>query len=139
MAALPCADWQLMFYVPQERADEAWCDGAHLLSKACERADGDITPESLLERIKSGNLTLLGHLGGWAAVQVQVYPTKKVLHVEAIHAPGVTSADVFGELRAFARHNGCAEIQGACTPAVARLWKRKFGFREAYTIMRTPT
>jgi hypothetical protein len=125
-----------MFYVPPERIDEAWSDGAHQLSIACEKADGDVTPAQLLEALKRGEKTLLGHAGAWAVVEIQVYPNRRVLHVDAIHAPGVATAEVFDELKAFARHNGCNAIQGACQPAVARLWKRKFGFKPTYEIVR---
>jgi hypothetical protein len=124
-----------MFYVPQNQVEQAWEDGAHLLGEACEKSDGDLTPESLLWKLLQGDLTLLGHEHGWAAVQVQEYPTKRVLHVEAIYAPGLTSPNVLEDLKAFARHNRCSAIQGACKPSLVRLWKRK-GFREAFTIMR---
>ena len=124
-----------MFYVEPHHIDEAWQNGASALALALEKADGDITAEQLVQALKAGKKTLLGHNGGWAVVEVQMYPNKRVLHVDAIHAPGVTGADVFEELKAFAAHNGCAQIQGACQPSVARLWKRK-GFKESFTILR---
>ncbi len=125
-----------MFYVPPDQAEQAWADGACKLAEACDRSDGDVTGAQLLAQIKSGAKTLLGHAGAWAAVEVQQYPNRRLLHVEAIHAPGLATADVFDELKAFARHNRCDAIQGACQPAVARLWARKFGFRPAFQIMR---
>lgn len=125
-----------MFYVRPEEIRDVWATGAHVLTQAVEKADGDMTPEALIQDLESGTKTLLGHEGGWVVVSVQVYPTKRVLHVDAIHAPGLSTPEVFSMLADFAKHNGCECIQGACQPAVARLWKRKFGFREAYIIVR---
>jgi hypothetical protein len=125
-----------MFYVEPRWIDKAWQDGAHKLTEALKRADGDITTEQLLDELRAGKKTLLGQSGGWAVVQVQSFHNRKVLHIDAIYAPGLTTPELFHDLKAFARYNGCDAIQGACQQASVRLWRRKFGFREAYTIMR---
>lgn len=125
-----------MFYVEPENIRRAWKDGAHNLVKALEKSDGDMTEEGLINDLETGKKVLIGHEGAWAVVQTNVYHTKKVMHVDAIYAPNMTNEAVFAQLEAIAKHNGCAQIQGACQPSIARLWARKFGFREAYTIMR---
>lgn len=124
-----------MFHVPTTHVEEAWAEGAFRLGEACKRADGDITPEQLKAELLEGKKTLLGHDGGWMVVEVQNYPNRKILHIDAIYAPKVQKRAPFDELVALAKHNGCDAIQAACQPSSARLWRR-FGFRPTYQILR---
>jgi hypothetical protein len=127
-----------MFHVLPADADAAWADGACALALACNRSDGETDGPALLADIKAGRTTLIGQPGQWLTVQVQDYGKRKVLHISAIHAPGMADDELVDRLKDIARHNGCDCIQGACGPAVARLWRQKFGFEQAHIIMRLP-
>lgn len=116
--------------------EQAWRDGAHQLGIACERCD-DMTAEVLRERVLRGDYELIGagdgeRVAGWAAISLQ----GSWLYVHAIHAPGATGIDLFEQLKAYAKHNGCASIRGACVPSVARLWAKRFNAKPVQTIMR---
>lgn len=109
-----------------------------MLALACAVSDGETDGPALLTAIKAGHVQLLGQPGQWLTVQVQDYGKRKVLHISAIYAPGMADAELVENLKNIARHNGCDCIQGACGPAVARLWRQKFGFEQAHIIMRLP-
>lgn len=127
-------------HVPHTHIDIAWNrDGASILSKACERSGGEITGDQLKMMLARNEYTLLclPHEVGkaWVVVTVQQMPNLRALHIQAIHAPGATSTEAFRQLQAYARHNGCTVIRGACGPAVSKLWARKFNARPVYSVM----
>lgn len=129
--------------VSPAHVDRAWADGAHMLAEACKWADDEITPSQLKMMLARNERQLIaledsGTMVAWAAVQVQQLPNIRVLYVYAIYAPGSTGPEAFSLLSDLARAEGCSEIRGACSDAVARLWERRFGARKAYQIMRVP-
>lgn len=129
--------------VAPSHVDRAWRDGAHKLSEACKWALREITPDQLKLLLARGERTLYaledgGKMVAWAAVQVQQLPNIRVLHVYSIYAPGSTGPEAFGLLADLARSEGCSEIRGACTEAVARLWERKLKAERLYSIMSIP-
>jgi hypothetical protein len=130
-----------LFEVPSTHIDMAWSDGACALEKACERADGEVTASQLKLMLSRGELKLLTDecKQAWVAVRFDQLPNLRVLFVYSIYAPGMTFPAAFEQLKAYARDNGASRIRGACQESVARLWTRKFGFREAYRIMEIDT
>lgn len=130
-----------LYVIGQQHIDRAWKEGAHLLGAACVRSAGECSPGQLKYRLALGELTLLTIRDdekpvAWMAVKFIQFPNMRALHVEAIYAPGATAA--FDLLADYARAGGASHLQGACGESVARLWKQKFGFEEAYRIMRKP-
>ena len=126
--------------VSPSHIDKAWADGACKLAEACEWALREITPDQLKMLLARGERTLYaleeaGSLVAWAAVQVQQLPNVRVLYVYAIYAPGSTGPEAFSLLADLARSEGCSEIRGACSDAVARLWERKLKAERLYSIM----
>lgn len=136
---MPSPDRELnmnLFRVSMIDVEQAWKDGAHLLGKACEKCE-DMDASTLKERVLRGDYDLIGagdgeQVAGWAAIGLQ----GRCLYVHAIYAPGATGDALFEQLRAYAKHNGCDSIRGACVPAVARLWARRFGAVPVQTIMK---
>lgn len=125
-------------YVPTAHVEQAWQQGASVLGDTLPSTE--CTPDQLKYRLTHGELTLLvasqnGVPMGYAAVEPQQYANMRVLHIEATYAPRIASA-VFNALADYARANGCTAIQGACSPAVSRLWSQKFGFVPQYIISR---
>lgn len=133
-----------LFQVPIQFVERAWADGAHNLSQAVEKSQGEITADQLKLILTRGERILVGVAEegqtpvGWAAVSVQQLPNLRTLYVYAIYAPGATGPEAFGLLKQYAKDNGCSEIRGACDDAVQRLWERKLGAQKVYTVMRIP-
>lgn len=128
-----------LFHVSPAFIDKAWRDGAHKLSEACEKSCGEITADQLKLMLSRGERQLIGvgeeSIVGWAAIQIQQLPNKRVLYVYSIYAPGATGPEAFGLLKQLAVENGCSSIRGACNDAVSRLWERKFGAKKLYQTM----
>ncbi len=127
-----------LHHVPTAHVEQVWRNGGHALVNSLPSSE--CTPDQLKYRLTHGALTLLVALQGgaplgYAAVEPMQYANMRVLHIEAVHAPRIASA-IFGALTDYARTNGCTAIQGACSPAVSRLWSQKFGFVPQYIISR---
>lgn len=128
-----------LMHIPPAHVDRAWKDGAHNLSKACEWALREVTPDQLKMMLARGERQLLGldvdgRFVAWAAVQVQQLPNIRVLYIYSIYAPGSTGPEAFRQLADLARAEGCSSIRGACSEQVLRIWERKFQAKRLYTI-----
>lgn len=134
-------DKPTLFTVAPKFIDQAWKDGASRLSEACDKAAGEVTTDQLKMLLARGERTLLGLRDGdgppmaWVAVSIMQLPNIRTLYVYAIWAPGATGVECMGQLRSFARAEGCSAIRGACNDAVQRLWERKFAARKIYSII----
>lgn len=118
----------LMFTVPPAFIDRAWNDGAHNLSKACDRAAQEVTGDQLKMMLSRGERELVGvSIGGetvgWAVVQVQQLPNIRVMYVYSLYAPH-HSLDVYKLMNQKAIENGCSVIRGAVDEFNERLWQR---------------
>lgn len=129
-------------YVPASHIDKAWEDGAHMLAKSCEKSGGSITPDQLKMALSLGHYDLLALVDAspiaWCVVQVSQQPNKRILYIHQIYAPRATYAEAWEQLKAYARHNGCSVIHGACNDAIQRLWERRFQAKKLYSIVEIP-
>lgn len=121
--------------------DRAWADGACMLAKAERYSDGECTPDQLKMRLARGELTLLTIMDGeahvaWVAVQFIQYANMRVLHIGALYAPGAFNDETFSLVAEYGRAGGASQIQCAAADGPERLYRRKFGFQKAYTILR---
>lgn len=129
-----------LFYVAPKFVGQAWRDGAHQLSIACEKAAGEVTGDQLKLMLSRGEHQLFGFRDGdgpalgWIAVSIQQMPNLRALFIYAIHAPGAAGVECMSQLKAYAQSEGCTVIRGACDDAVLRLWQIKFKARKVYTI-----
>ena len=134
-----------LFTVPPSHICIAWRDGADKLSQATALASREITADQLKLLLLRGERTLLGIADdsdipqAWAAVQIQTLPNLRTLYVYAIYAPGFTGPACFDLLKRYATDNGCETIRGACDPAVAKLWVRKFDAKVIYSVYEIET
>lgn len=127
--------------VAPQHIDRAWADGACQLVKAERYSDGECTPDQLKMRLAYGELTLLTIMDGpahvaWVAVQFIQYANMRVLHIGALYAPGAFNDETFRLVADYARAGGASSIQCAAADGPERLYRRKFGFEKAYTILR---
>lgn len=120
--------------------DQAWRDGAHLLSEACEQSGGEITVDQLKMLLSRGERTLLaimqdGTPKGWVVVRLDQLPNVRALHVCELYAPGATFDECRAQLWEYARQNGCSEVRCSAKPAHARLYRMRWGFEPVYTTL----
>lgn len=130
-----------LLIVGAQHIDRAWADGASQLAKAERYADGECTPDQLKMRLAMGELTLLTIMDGadhvaWVAVQFIQYANIRVLHIGALYAPGAFNDETFSLVADYARAGGASQIQCAAADGPERLYRHKFGFEKAYTILR---
>lgn len=116
-----------LFVVPPKFVDRAWKDGAHNISRACDRASQEITGDQMKLLLSRGERTLAGltvggKTVGWAVFDVQQLPNIRVLYIYNLYAP-FHSLDVHTLMQGVARENGCSVIRGAVDEANARVWK----------------
>lgn len=123
----------MIFVVPPTHIDQAWKDGAEKLSQACKRVD-EVTADQLKMLLSRGEKQLVGIDGGWAVIQFEQLPNKRVLFVYSLYAPGRTQ-EFFELLSEVAKQNGCSAIRGACDDANKRLWEMKLGAKTVYSIL----
>lgn len=130
-----------MCVVAPQHVDRAWADGACSLGKSLHYAAGECTPDQLKMRLARGELTLLtmmqdGVHVAWVAVQFIQYANLRVLHIDALYAPGAFNDETFQHVADYARAGGASSIQCAAAGGPERLYRQKFGFEHIYTIMR---
>ena len=127
--------------VPPNFVDQAWRDGAHLLSKACDTSGGEVTGDQLKMMLARGERQLLCVLDGdlkvgWLVVRFDQLPNVRALHVCELYAPGATFEECWDQLQELARSNGCSEIRCSAKPAQARLYRMRFGFEPVYETLK---
>lgn len=130
-----------LMHVPPQFVDQAWRDGAHLLSKACDTSGGEVTGDQLKMILSRGERTLFAVLdgeekAGWIVVRVDQLPNVRALHVCELYAPGATFEECWSQLQDFARSNGCSEIRCSAKEAQARLYRMRFSFEPVYTTLK---
>lgn len=128
-------------HVPAAFIDQAWKDGAHKLSEACEQSGGEITADQLKMLLARGERTLLavmqyGQPKGWIVVRLDQLPNVRALHVCELYAPGATFEECREQLWEYARQNGCSEVRCSAKPAQARLYRMRWGFEPIYETLR---
>jgi len=127
--------------VGPERLDEVWPQAAPLLNKALETSDGELDLSQLRLLVATGAARLVlgirdGVVVGAAAVEFVQYPNYRVASVIAIGGVSLLAGrDVFQQLRVWAKTQGASKLQGYCSEAVARLWRR-FGMEQTYIVVR---
>lgn len=122
---------------------QAWQQGAHNLSKACDTSGGEITGDQLKLILSRGERELLamvrdGQVVGWAVIRVDDLPNMRVCMVTDLYAPGAGFPEFLQRLREWASSVGCTAVRCAAKPAQARLYARA-GFTPVYTILEVPT
>lgn len=120
--------------------DQAWRDGAHSLSLACDVSGGEITGDQLKMLLSRGERTLLAMVDneqtvGWGVVRVDQLPNLRVLFITDLAAPGGHFESFFEAIKELARVWGCSRVRCAAGPVQARLYRMKCGFTPVYQIL----
>ncbi|TEA78639.1 hypothetical protein [Allopusillimonas ginsengisoli] len=141
MEGMQVRDGLTLYVVGAAHIDQAWREGAHKLSEATKRAQGEVTADQLKMQLARGELTLLCLRGdqpdSWYAVEFIQKPNMRVLFIHAMAASGATTNEAMQLIDDYARSGGASAIDCACYGAAARIFAR-FGFNEIYSIARKP-
>ena len=130
-----------LIIVPANFIDQAWAEGAHTLSEACDKSGGEIEGPQLKMMLSRGERTLLrmddddSRIVGWGVVKVDQLPNFRVLHACEMTAHDAHFELYFGELKAIAKAYGCSRIRCSAKAVQARLYKMKCGFEPVYTTL----
>ena len=130
----------LNFYVIEpNRIQQTWRSVEIMLDRAMAHSGGEYTLEQLKVMLTQGKQTLCvgadENLTIKCAMTIEWinYPNDRVAFITAIG--GRTSPEGFEQFENWVRANGGTKIQGAAFEAVARLWKRAYGFENRYIIV----
>lgn len=130
----------LKFYVvPVSHIVQTWSKVEIMLDRAMSHSGGEYNLEQLKVLLSRGLQTLCvgcdEDMNIKCAMTIEWinYPNDRVAFITAIG--GKTDKQGFGEFENWVRANGGTKIQGAAFEAVARLWKRAYGFENRYIIV----
>ena len=117
-----------------------WPEVEQFFVSALEHSGGEYTAEQLKVYLATGQQIMLvaddeGKIKGAASVQLIRYPNDLVCFITAIGGRLITSQDMFQQLTAWAKGQGCTKIQGAARESIERLWRQRFNFSERYRIV----
>ena len=122
---------------------QIWPQVGSMLEKALAYAGGEYNIDQLKAMLSAGTKRLLvaddnGEIKGAAAISLDRWPNDHICFVMAIGGRLITSIDMFEQLQAWAKSQGCTKIQGAARESVERLWRQRFKFEERYRIVEKP-
>lgn len=121
-----------VYIVPTELIDEVWGKCVPLLEKAFELANGRYSPESVRDRLETGEFQLFiaqndDDTIGCCTTRITEYPNARWLSV--VHCGGSRLEgwlrDGFGAVETWARMNNCAGIEVTGRREWARVLKMK--------------
>ena len=130
----------LKFYtVETHRVQQIWHEVEPMLAKAMAHSGGEYSLEQLKVMLTQGKQVLCvcaeDDLSIKCALTIEWinYPNDRVAFITAIG--GKTEKSTFEQFENWVRTSGGTKIQGAAFEAVARLWKRAYGFENRYIIV----
>jgi hypothetical protein len=130
----------LKFYVvPTEHIQQTWDKVEIMLDKAMAHSGGEYDLNQLKVLLTQGRQVLCVGAEEDLVIKCAMtiewinYPNDRVAFITAIG--GKTDKQGFGEFEQWVKANGGTKIQGAAFEAVARLWKRAYGFENRYIIV----
>ena len=130
----------LKFYVvPTEHIQQTWDKVEIMLDRAMAHSGGEYDLDQLKVLLTQGRQVLCVGTEEDLVIKCAMtiewinYPNDRVAFITAIG--GKTDKQGFGEFEQWVKANGGTKIQGAAFEAVARLWKRAYGFENRYIIV----
>jgi hypothetical protein len=130
----------LKFYVvPTSHIQQTWDKVEIMLDRAMAHSGGEYDLDQLKVLLTQGRQVLCVGTEKDLIIKCAMtiewinYPNDRVAFITAIG--GKTDKQGFGEFEQWVKANGGTKIQGAAFEAVARLWKRAYGFENRYIIV----
>ena len=127
------------FVVPTSHIQQTWDKVEIMLDRAMAHSGGEYDLDQLKVLLTQGRQVLCVGTEEDLIIKCAMtiewinYPNDRVAFITAIG--GKTDKQGFGEFEQWVKANGGTKIQGAAFEAVARLWKRAYGFENRYIIV----
>lgn len=126
--------------IPSHHVQASWPDVEPFISSALGYCQDEYSTDQIRMMLARGEHALLaavseGKIVGAAAITFEDYPKARVAFVVAIGGRLISNPSAWEQLRSWCVERGATKIRGAARPAVARLWKQKFGFEQRYIIV----
>lgn len=128
-----------LYTIPPHQVQQTWPKIEKMLGDAMEHSGGEYTLDHLKVMLTQGKQVLLVAADETMDIKCALtvewinYPNDRVAFITAIG--GKTCRNAVDQFCVWARDNGGTKIQGAAFEAVARLWKRAYGFENRYIIV----
>jgi hypothetical protein len=129
-----------------EQVFEQWWQLSELLQPAVDAGYGEMTVTDILERVEKGHMfiaVIREHEGEEIdvalACEIIKYPRKHVLNVAYLGGKPLALTRgkfLYATLEGIAKTVECSMIQGLCGPAQTRYFRRLFGLKPVYTVLR---
>ena len=129
--------------IPPNHVCQKWPLVEQYVVEALKYGAGEYSAEQLKVMLTQGVQALLVALDGdtvvgAATVAFENYPNDRIGFITAIGGKFISTPELWDQLHDWMRGQGCTKIRGAARPAIARLWKQKFGFEQRYIIVEHP-
>jgi hypothetical protein len=111
------------------------------LAEALKWGEDDYTVEQAKVNLANGTWMLAvavdeeNKVHGASAINFFNTPNDRVAFVVAIGGRLISTEDAFSQFCQLLKAHGATKIQGAARESVARLWAKKYNFRERYRIV----
>ena len=127
----------------REHLDRFWPEVKPFLEKGLLSTEGEITIDQLRLLIVQGHIHVVlfqtedYETVGALAFEIQAYPNFRVANIVSFGGEQllVDEAEMV-QFSAGLRKMGVTKIQGWCSPAVSRLWRKQFKATTPYTMIR---
>lgn len=112
-----------------------------MLTAALETGGGEYNADQLKAMLVRGDQCLLlclredGQIAGSFTIAFENYPNDRIAFVTAVGGRAICDGEAWAQFEAWAKSCGATKIRGAAHPAVARLWRQKFGVQQRYLIV----
>lgn len=127
--------------VPTTYFHQTWPLVEKFLADAIKWGDDDYTIEQAKVNLANGTWLLLvaadenKNIHGASIINIFNMPNDRIAFVIAVGGKLISSQDVFKQFCQLLKSHGATKIQGAARESVARLWAKKYNFKERYRIV----
>ena len=120
---------------------QTWPLVKEFLSDALKWGDDDYTIEQAKVNIANGVWLLVvavdeeNKIHGASIINIYNMPNDRIAFVVAIGGKLISTEDAYSQFCKLLKSNGATKIQGAARESVAKLWAKKYNFKERYRIV----
>lgn len=72
---------------------------------------------------------------GAASVSIINHPKQRIAFISSIGGHGISTPEMFGQLKAWAKGQGCTKIRGCVSERLEQFWRKKLGFETRYRVI----
>ena len=120
---------------------QTWPLVEKFLADALKWGDDDCTLDQAKVNLANGTWMLVvavddkNDIHGATIVNIYNVPNDRVAFVVGVGGKLISSQEVYDQFCALLKAHGATKIQGAARESVARLWAKKYNFKERYRIV----